>query len=50
MQSVEMALLSNADTTQVKFMQEDGVDVEEVIDIADVQLADNEMASERLLD
>ena len=49
-QSVEMALLSNADTTQVKFMQEDGVDVEEVIDIADVQLADNEMASERLLD
>ena len=26
-QSVEMALLSNADTTQVKFLQEDGVDV-----------------------
>ena len=45
-----MALLSNADTTQVKFLQEDGVYVEEVIDIADVQLADNEIASERLLD
>ena len=49
-QSVEMALLSNADTTQVKFLQEDGVDVEDVIDIADVQLADNEIGSERLLD